>query len=96
LKAADRDALARAYQRTFCGAEGTPHADAALIIADLRRFCRTRKGGLEITRAGAVDPYATMYANGLRDAFARILGFIQYEREEVTNDVQADADDSTS
>lgn len=81
----DTAAVARAYQRTF---KGNPDGD--VILADLHRFCRVSKGGLEVARDGHVDPYATMYANGLKAAYERIVAFIEYQPKKETSDVPSE------
>lgn len=83
-QAAHRKRLA--YIRTFCGDGEDVHVEGKQVLADLRRFCRINRGGLVISpKAGLVDPYATVYAAGLRDAYLRIIGFLELdEAAEIT------------
>jgi hypothetical protein len=75
-----RHRLRLAYLRTFYGAADELHADAKLVLADLRRFCRINRGGLVISpKAGMVDPHATMYQAGLRDVYLRIIEFFDFD-----------------
>lgn len=69
-----------AYARTFCGDGQDVHGDGKIVLADLKRFCRINRGGLVISpKAGMVDPYATVYASGLRDVYLRIAAFLDLD-----------------
>lgn len=78
--AESRESLKRkrlAYVRTFCGDFATPHPEAQRVLADLKRFCQVTKPGMVVSpKAGLVDPLATLYQNGLKDAYMRIAGFL--------------------
>lgn len=67
----------QAYERTFFGEGSEPHPEAQRVLADLRRACGMTKGGIVISpKSGIVDPHATMYRAGMRDAYLRIAGFL--------------------
>jgi hypothetical protein len=75
-----RHRLRLAYVRTFYGAGDELHPDARLVLADLRRFCRINRGGLVVSPVQkTVDPYATIYQAGLRDAYLRIIEFMDFD-----------------
>jgi hypothetical protein len=66
-----------AYGQTFKDAKGLVHPNAAIVLADLRKVARMDRGGIvvsPITRT--VDPMATMYLNGQRDMYLRIMKFL--------------------
>lgn len=86
-----------AYIRTFCGEGQDIHLEGKRVLADLRRFCRINRGGLVISpKAGMVDPYATVYAAGLRDAYLRIIGFLELdEAQEITAGDDSEIQSST-
>ena len=76
-----------AYLRTFCGDGQRPHPEALRVLADLRRFCRVNRGGIVVSPVTrTVDPYATAYAAGLRDAYLRIAGFIELDDIQLTEE----------
>jgi len=89
-----------AYARTFLGIDGKLHADAAIVLADLKRLSRKSTGGLVFSpKAGLVDIHATMHANGRREIFDRIIehlnldGINESTPEEPSDDA-ADTDDT--
>lgn len=65
------------YQLTFQGSLNRPHPPGQEVLADLRRLAGMDSGGIvnsPISRS--VDPYATCYRAGLRDAYLRIVKFL--------------------
>lgn len=79
-----RDSLHKkrlAYLRTFCGPGETPHVHAEQVLKDLRKFCGMQKPGIVKAPNGMVDPNATMYLAGLRDAYLRIIGFLSIDEK---------------
>jgi hypothetical protein len=73
-----------AYLRTFCNAEGIPHEEGRRVLADLKRFCGINRGGLVISPVSrVVDSHATVYRAALRDAYLRIVGFINLDEDEI-------------
>jgi hypothetical protein len=66
-----------AYRATFCGELPTPHVNAEIVLADLRRLCWIDRGGIAISSVDRhTDIYATMYRNGMRDVYLRIVKMI--------------------
>lgn len=66
-----------AYLRTFCGPGETPHVNAVVVLADLKKFCGVTKPGIVISqKAGMVDSHATAYLAGQRDVYQRICGYL--------------------
>ena len=66
-----------AYTQTFLDAKGQPHANAEIVLKDLRRVAGIDKGGIvvsPITRT--VDPLATAYRAGQRDIYLRVVKFL--------------------
>lgn len=85
-----------AYLRTFCGDGDAPHGEGRRVLADLKRFCGINRGGIvvsPITRT--VDPYASAYRAGLRDAYLRIAAFLDLDEsssfEEHINEPENDS-----
>lgn len=62
---------ARAYRDLF-DVNGIQQKSAALVLADLARFCNYRRPSLRMGE-GAIDAMATMVAEGRREVFLRIL-----------------------
>jgi hypothetical protein len=63
----------RAYRAIFL-VDGKPGPMAAVVLADLRKFCRIGQGGIVVSPLSRMtDPYATVYQAGLRDAYQRII-----------------------
>jgi hypothetical protein len=77
---------ALAYHRTFCGDKENPHEDGKIVLADLKRFCGLNRGGIVISPVSrVVDPYATVYQAALRDAYLRIVGFLELDETAVSD-----------
>lgn len=71
-----------AYLRTFCGDSQTPHAQAEIVLADLRRFCGIDRGGIVVSPISRMtDPYATAYRAGMRDVYLRIAKFLNLSED---------------
>lgn len=76
-----------AYLNTLCDGTGKPHPNAAAMLRDLKRFCGINKGGIVVSPISrTVDPYATMYRAGLRDAYLRIIGMINLDETDIGED----------
>lgn len=76
----------RAYQAVFL-VDGRPGPMAAVVLADLKRFCRFNRGGLVVSPVSRMtDPYATAYQNGLRDAYTRVLMMCGLDGGEIEED----------
>jgi hypothetical protein len=82
-----------AYHRTFCGERKDLHEDAKVVLADLKRFCGINQGGLVISPVSrVVDSHATVYRAALRDAYLRIVGFLDLDETEIS-EAQQETDD---
>jgi hypothetical protein len=68
---------ARHYQAVFLGPDGTPHAHAEEVIADLRRFCRIDQSTFD------ADARIHALLEGRREVAQRILTFLQIDRAEI-------------
>ncbi|MES1993148.1 MAG: hypothetical protein V4457_05980 [Pseudomonadota bacterium] len=77
-----------AYVHVFLGPNGRPNPEAAIVLADLKRLAGINRGGIVISPiTRTVDPYATAYRAGLRDAYLRIMKFTSLEEaEEIHHD----------
>lgn len=65
------------YQVTFKGGQNRPHVAGQAVLDDLRRLAGMDHGGLVNSPVSrSVDPYATCYRAGLRDAYLRIVKFL--------------------
>lgn len=65
------------YQLTFQGGNHRPHPPGEEVLADLRRLAGMDSGGIVNSPVSrSVDPYATCYRAGLRDAYLRIVKFL--------------------
>jgi hypothetical protein len=66
-----------AYLRTFCGPGETPHVNAVVVLADLKKFCGVTKPGVVVSqKSGMADPILTGYLAGQRDVYQRICGYL--------------------
>jgi hypothetical protein len=75
---------ALAYHRTFCGDQENPHEDGKIVLADLKRFCGINRGGIVISPVSrVVDSHATVYQAALRDAYLRIIMFLELDETAV-------------
>lgn len=68
-----------AYRRLFRQAAGTPVGDAAVVLADLRRFARLPDAPLVRNGAGASDVLATGVMIGRQEAVNRILAHLNLD-----------------
>lgn len=82
----------RAYVNTLCF-EGKPHPEAAVMLADLKRFCGINKGGIVVSPISrTVDSHATVYRAGMRDVYLRIAKMIDLDETELREDSDDRAD----
>lgn len=73
-----------AYRDLFLRGETRPTPAAAVVLADLRKFCGFARGGLVVSPVTrTTDPYATAYRNGMRDVYIRILMMTGLEAADV-------------
>jgi len=72
------------YLLTFKGGGSRPHVAGRAVLDDLRRLAGMDYGGIvnsPISRT--VDPYATCYRAGLRDAYLRIVKFLDLTEDDI-------------
>lgn len=70
----------KAYARTFLADDAELHRHAALVLADLKRFCRAAESTLMVSPVtGQVDPLATAAAEGRREVWMRIIAHLHLE-----------------
>ena len=77
--------LRQAYRDCFYGRDGKAHTAGQIVIAHLRRFCRTSDTGLIRDSQGRSDPVAMAYAQGLRDCCAMIVLHLNIEDSDLYN-----------
>lgn len=86
-----------AYVNTFCGPDGKPHGDGKRVLQDLKRFCGINKGGIVISPVSrVVDSHATVYRAALRDAYLRIIGFINLDETDIDEESNEDETQTTA
>ena len=77
-----------AYQRLFLQADGTLKPDAFRVLADLKRFCYVNQSTIKISPITRMtDTHATMLAEGRRETWNRIQGFL-YLQDRVIIDLE--------
>lgn len=75
-----------AYQRTFLDDRSTgPHVDAAIVLADLKRFCNGGKSSIRLDNLGKVDPHAMAVAEGRREVWLRLTQYLYLDEKTLTN-----------
>lgn len=76
----------QAYQRTFLGDNGNPNADAAVVLADLKRFCYVERTTARVSpTTQTMDPLAMAFAEGRREVFMRIVSFMHLDDATIRN-----------
>lgn len=69
-----------AYQRTFLGDDNRPHVDAVIVLADLKRFCYIERTTAKVSMTTqSIDPLAMAFAEGRREVFMRLVGFLNLD-----------------
>jgi hypothetical protein len=69
----------QAYQRIFLGDDSSPHKDAEIVLADLKRFCYVERPTIKVTAQQTIDPLAMAVAEGRREVFMRIVQFMRLD-----------------
>jgi hypothetical protein len=86
-----------AYQRTFLGDDGKPDADAAIVLADLKRFCYVERTTAKISpTTQAMDPLAMAFAEGRREVYMRLVGFLHLDDATIRNLTEPHQEDDQS
>lgn len=79
-----RDYIARlwnlrgAFRRTFLDATGKPHADAGVVLAELRRFCYGNRPTIKQGPHG-LDPYASIAAAARQEVYLRLTSYLNLD-----------------
>lgn len=82
--------VAEATQALLCNPDGSPNANARILLRDLRVFCYVDKSVHLTARDGRTDVEATMVAEGRRQAYFRLCELMEldpYAVREYTNGV---------
>jgi hypothetical protein len=79
-----------AYRRMFLADDNTPNADARVVIADLKRFCRAEAPCIQYDKAGKLDPVASAYLEGRREVYLRIMHFLHIDDSTIYNITEND------
>lgn len=86
-----------AYQRTFLGDDGKPDTDAAIVLADLKRFCYVERTTAKISpMTQTMDPLAMAFAEGRREVYMRIVGFLNLDEAAIRNLTEPQQEDDQS
>jgi hypothetical protein len=86
-----------AYQRTFLGDDGRPDADAAIVLADLKRFCYVERTTAKVSlTTQTIDPLAMAFAEGRREVFMRLTGFLHLDDATIRNLTEPTQEDDKS
>ncbi len=86
-----------AYQRTFLGDDNKPDADAALVLADLKRFCYAERTTAKVSpTTQTIDPLAMAFAEGRREVYMRIVGFLNLDEATIRNLSEPNHEDDQS
>lgn len=80
-----------AYRRTFLDADNRLHADAEIVLADLRRFCRATGSTAVVSPVTkSVDPIAMAMAEGRREVWLRLMAHLHVDEKQVFNLTEPD------
>lgn len=69
-----------AYRRLFLAESGQVGADAQFVLTDLKKFCFAERSTLVVSPVTrTTDTHATMMAEGRREVWNRIQGYLQLD-----------------
>jgi len=75
-----------ALQKLLLDARGRLNPDAAVIVADLRRFCYAARPTITFSPiSGTIDPYASVAAAARREVWDRLARLLQIDETELLN-----------
>lgn len=70
----------RAYRRLFLDADGDVGPDAAMVLADLKRFCRAASSTVMVSPVSkSIDPLAMAMAEGRREVWNRLMAHLHID-----------------
>lgn len=76
----------RCYQSIFLDQDGKPNPNAAVVLADLKRFCRAQSSTAVVSPiTKSVDPIAMAMAEGRREVWNRIQQYLHIDDRTITN-----------
>lgn len=76
----------RAYRSVFMDASGNISRDGEAVLADLRKFCRATSSTVMVSPVSkTIDPIAMAMAEGRREVFMRIQGYLHINEKQVFN-----------
>lgn len=75
-----------AYRRVFMDADGNINSNAEIVLADLRRFCRATSTTVLVSPVSkSIDPIAMAMAEGRREVWMRIMGYLHIDEKQIFN-----------
>ena len=75
-----------AYRSVFMDASGGVSPNAEIVLADLRRFCRATSSTVMVSPVSKqIDPIAMAMAEGRREVFMRIVGYLHIDEKQIFN-----------
>ena len=70
----------RSYRRLFLAEDGQPNVDAAIVLADLKRFCRAMNSTVVVSPVSKqIDPLAMAMAEGRREVWNRLMAHLHID-----------------
>ena len=76
--------LARAYKQALLAPDlQTPNPAGAVILADLRAFCRGSASCVVVGKDGRIDTHATAVAEGRREVWLRLIEHLHLDDQTV-------------
>lgn len=70
--------LRGAFRRTFLQENGKPHADAVVVLAEIKRFCYGTRPTLKQAQNG-IDPYASIAAAARQEVWFRLASMLNLD-----------------
>lgn len=87
--------VSRAYKRLFLDGDGRVAADAAVVLADLRRFCHVDRSTLKISPVTrTTDIHATMQAEGRREVYVWLTSRLHLDEFSLPREEMNDRSDT--
>lgn len=75
-----------AYRRVFFDASGNISANAEVVLADLKKFCRATSSTVMVSPISKqIDPLAMAMAEGRREVWMRIMAHLHIDEKQVFN-----------
>lgn len=75
----------RCYRRVFLDGDGNLGPDAAVVMADLKKFCRASSSTAMVSPISkSIDPLAMAMAEGRREVWNRIQAHLHIDDKVIT------------